>query len=131
MKLTPLATTLLLLTFTTLPILADDYQDAVKCAQKDPASNSAIQAFCFKRNAQGITDNIHVPSPYASQGRRSTNGKTRASIKGTCNPPQWVPITYCNSQFHQMCAQSPRRNGWDRRNYGRRGCQEWRLERVR
>jgi hypothetical protein len=122
--------TLLIALFTTLALSASDYENAIICGKKEPATNAAISAFCSNRGPKGrVRDTLLVPSLYAHYGILK-KAKMKVFIRGKCSPPQWVPLNYCNSQFHEMCAQSPYRWGEMTRKYGNGGCQTWTIKKT-
>lgn len=96
-----------------------DYKWAVKCGQKNPSVNTAIQQFCSKGD-------IVVPSDYAKWGK-SVNG-WHVSITGNCNPPQWVPREWCQKQLTKLCANGDAK-GLGHQRYGNGGCQGWHVDR--
>lgn len=88
----------LLLAFIATVFANTEYENAVNCGRKSPATNQAISAFCNRRGPKGkLLNNIVAPSPYSRNGKAATSGGVTivASITGTCAPAQWVPITYC------------------------------------
>lgn len=117
----------LLLTLITFSLAATDYQNAIACSRRNPSINTAIDAFCNKKNAQGqLTNDILVPSPYSNAG--ASHGGVKVSIPGKCDPPQWVPFEWCAPQFHAMCAGMGRATGSVVKIYGRIGCQAFTIE---
>ena len=99
---------------------ASDWANAVKCAEKNPDINTAIQAFCSKGD-------MMAPSPYAHKGKHVNGVGVR--IRGHCSPAEWVPPLYCTSQFHYICAHHE--HGHGRKRYGTNGCQEFHIGKVR
>ncbi|KAK3723722.1 hypothetical protein LTR37_001603 [Vermiconidia calcicola] len=98
--------------------MANDWKNAGECAQHSPDINAAIDDFCNKGD-------IMVPSKYARNGK--TSGSAHVSIKGSCSPKQWVPKTYCQAQFHAVCANGgPLGGGKKKFN----GCQKFVINRV-
>ena len=72
------------------------YDEGTQCSNKDPSVVNAIGKFCQKVN-------MVVPSNYASGGMAGYSGhKTHIRITGSCSPAQWVPKTYCLTQFYHM-----------------------------
>lgn len=107
---------------------ASDYENAIACAQKDPNINAAIDQFCNKKNPDGtLSNDIVVPSSYGNAGA-SVGGWTVA-ITASCNPPQWVPLSACSTQFHELCANSLESSTYVSTTYGWEGhggnCQTW------
>jgi hypothetical protein len=111
-----LPSTLILLTSLAAITSANDWANAVNCAQKNPDINTAIDAFCSKGN-------IVVPSKYARQGK-GHNGM-HVKVYGKCSPAQWIPPTYCRSQFHAVCAHH--KLGLGKKSFGRGGCQHFKI----
>lgn len=97
---------------------ATDYQNSLSCGKTNPSINAAISAFC---NPKAKSNDLFVPSAYASKGKVS--GGAKVSIAGVCSPKQWVPVQYCATQFHVMCAK-----GKSSQRFGRGGCQNWKIE---
>jgi hypothetical protein len=98
---------------------ADDWANAVKCAEKNPDINTAIQQFCSKGD-------IMSPSHYAHKGKHVNGVGVR--IGGHCSPAEWVPPNYCTSQFHQVCAHH--KHGHGHQHYGTNGCQKFHIGKV-
>ncbi|KAK4617418.1 uncharacterized protein CLAFUR5_04986 [Fulvia fulva] len=125
MLLTHFLTPLFLLITSTLA--ASDYQDSLACAKKNPSTNAAISKFCNKKGPNGgLINDITVPGSRSSRGV-SVDG-IRIRLTGDCTPKQWVPLQYCQTQLHEMCALSPHKKGFYTRRYGRGGCQIWSIE---
>ncbi|CAK3850138.1 Hypothetical predicted protein [Lecanosticta acicola] len=116
----------ILLSLSPLPLAIaepdNDYQNSLACAKRNPSINAAISAFCDKKDASGnLSNDLFVPSPYASDGKVS--GGVKVSIGGSCSPKQYVPLQYCGLQFHEIC-----KDGQSHRRFGRGGCQVWKIE---
>ena len=94
----------------------NDWNNAVKCAQKNPDINTAIDKFCSKGN-------IMVPSKYARLGK-GHNG-VHVKVYGKCSPAQWIPPNFCRSQFHAVCARH--KGGKGKKAFGRGGCQHFKI----
>nr|OQO32572.1 hypothetical protein B0A51_00136 [Rachicladosporium sp. CCFEE 5018] len=98
-------------------VSADNSQ---RCSQKNPNVVNAIGRFCQKGD-------MVINSLYAWQGSISNyrnDWKAHVWIRGTCNPPQWVPQKYCFSQMYDICANGGPHGG-GRGWYGTNRCQEW------
>lgn len=120
---------LLTLALSTSTLAATDYENASACAGKNPNTNAAISAFCNIINSSGnYANNMVVPSPYTTNG--VAKGGIRVKITGTCSPKQWVPIEYCQPQFHAMCANGGPKDGLAKKQFGRNGCQTWIIEKT-
>jgi hypothetical protein len=111
-----LTLTLLVASLAAPTTAASDYENSVACALKNPDINTAIQAFCAK------TD-IVAPSKYAHKGKGHNDVHVR--IFGKCSPVQWVPTIYCESQFHEVCANN--KHGLGVKHFGRDGCQHFHI----
>lgn len=126
MKTFTVSSILTLLTFAALASAATDFENAAKCGKRFPRINQAIEMFCGKMKDGKLTNDLVVPSKYADQGVGTTayNGnKILVAIKGNCAPAQWVPYNWCNSHFHDLCANSD--HGYNWRAQGRNGCQKF------
>lgn len=112
------------LSFVALSYAATDMENAITCGRLNPDINTAIDQFCFDKNAKGqFMDNIVVPSTYAAKG--SAHGNAKVMITGDCTPAQWVPLNWCEVQFHDMCASMKEGQGIVQATYGRNNCQIW------
>lgn len=126
--------TLALLTLLALAALASaasDFENAVKCGQRFPRINQAIEIFCNKADGDGPSNDIKVPSQYAGRGVGTIGmkgNKLHIKIDGNCSPPQWVPHQWCLAQFHDLCANTRDPRGWNWRAYGRNGCQKFKIQ---
>ncbi|KAM0721731.1 hypothetical protein Q7P37_002656 [Cladosporium fusiforme] len=111
---------------------ASDFQNAVKCGRRFPRINQAIEIFCTKLNKDGKpTNDIMVPSTYAQRGVGTTGlkgNKLYVGIAGNCATPQWVPEQWCKAQFHDLCANTRDRRGWNWRAHGKGGCQKFKIQ---
>jgi hypothetical protein len=126
MKTFTVSSILTLLTFAALASAATDFENAAKCGKRFPRINQAIEMFCGKMKDGKLTNDLVVPSKYADQGVGTTayNGnKILVAIKGNCDPPMWVPYSWCNAQFHDLCANSE--HGFNWRAHGKNGCQKF------
>lgn len=128
------STILPVLTYTALTLAATDAQNQATCTKRFPLIAEAIDSFCNRTDdkaGQHYTDNIIVPSPYADQGFKFTKWDGTPGwvhVKGTCNPPQWLPRQWCNAQFCDLCANTKDPRGWNTRKYGQDGCQTFLIE---
>ena len=101
-------------------VAASDYENAIKCATKDPDVNTVISQLCAKGD-------ITVPSDYAKSGVKY--GGIHVSIHGDCFPLQWVPPQYCNSQFHAICARGSE-HGTGHARFGDNDCQLFKINKI-
>lgn len=129
-------------TFVTSPILAliaiiafvsaaSDFQNAVKCGQRFPRINQAIEILCNKMKDGKPTNDLMVPSTYAQKGVGTTGlkgNKIYVGISGNCATPQWVPAQWCKAQFHDLCANTRDPRGWNWRAHGKGGCQKFKIQ---
>ncbi|KAM3415040.1 hypothetical protein BST61_g10175 [Cercospora zeina] len=121
-------TTLLLALATTITAQQpdQDFQYSATCAAKNPAVNSAIAAFCYKKDQAGrYSDTIMCPGPRSERG--VVKDGIRAKITGNCTPQQWIPGKFCLLQFHYLCATGDAK-GLGTGTYGTNACQKWTLE---
>jgi len=126
MKFLTISTLLALLALAALASAATDFENATKCGKRFPRINQAIDIFCGKQKDGKLTNDLVVPSKYADQGVGTTSfdgHKILVAIKGSCDPPMWVPYNRCNAQFHDLCANSE--NGFNWRAHGKNGCQKF------
>ena len=109
---------------TALPILAlslagfTTANDADTCQKKNGNLMKTIANFCSNQA-------LLAPSNYAKNGATSSDKHSHIYIDGSaCKPAQWIPQSYCLSQFHHVCAQGGAHGG-NRWEYGNGGCQIW------
>ncbi len=72
------------------------------CSVGYPGMYNTINRFCSQFGS-GFT----VPNAKAAAGLHSSTAyksMTWAGVTGNCNPPQWVPIVWCYTQFYHLCA---------------------------
>lgn len=103
-------------------LVTDDYANSVKCGQKNPAINMAIQGYCA-HNPSGL----EIGAPFTRGGMIHDGWKV--GITGPTCPvsSKWVPAKYCEAQFHYICAVGGvDGHGWT--HYGEKGCQIWSIE---
>lgn len=110
---------------------ASDFQNAVKCGQRFPRINQAIDILCTKMKDGKPTNDLMVPSTYALKGVGTTGlkgNKLYIGISGNCPTPQWVPEQWCKAQFHDLCANTRDPRGWNWKAYGKDGCQKFKIQ---
>ena len=124
----PLLALLALLTFTSA---ASDWQNAVKCGQRFPQINSALEYFCRNprngdyKSGQG---GMMIPSPWSQEGVGYTGlrgNRFRVAVESSCSPAQYLPYRWCKSQFQAMCANTKNKWGHQTQHFGASGCQKF------
>ena len=124
----PLLALLALLTFTSA---ASDWQNAVKCGQRFPQINSAIEYFCrYPRNGdyKSGQGGMMIPSPWSQEGVGYTGlrgNRFRVAVESSCSPAQYLPYKWCKSQFQAMCANTKNKWGYHTQHFGTSGCQKF------
>lgn len=124
----PLLALLALLTFTSA---ASDWQNAVKCGQRFPQINSAIEYFCrYPRNGdyKSGQGGMMIPSPWSQEGVGYTGlrgNRFRVVVDSSCSPAQYLPYKWCKSQFQAMCANTKNKWGYHTQHFGTSGCQKF------
>ena len=113
---------------TALPILALSLagfavaNDQAACQEKNGNLVKTIQAFCSNQALQ-------VPSSYASRGATSSDKHSHIYIDGSaCKPAEWIPQSFCLSQFYNTCANGGAHGGNVGMMFGNGGCQVFKIQ---
>ncbi|KAK3667533.1 hypothetical protein LTR22_001711 [Elasticomyces elasticus] len=113
-------------------LLANDYSNGVACGQKNPAVNMAIMGLCNREKSptdHSLANNLTIGHPWPRNG--VVHNGWKVSIHGPKCPgdSRWVPVEFCNAQFHSVCANGgPKGAGLG--HFGANGCQEWRIFKI-
>lgn len=99
-----------------------DGVNALQCLVRHPNAYHAINDFCLGNG------HILVPSDYSKKGKHYGNIFVKIGGDSTCDPPQWVPLEYCKSQFFEVCVDGAHAHG--KKSFGRNGCQSFHIGKI-
>ena len=98
-----------------------DYENGVTCGQKNPAINTAIQAYCKGPGNNDLT----VGTTFSRAGMVHDGMQVLVTGPNCPANSRWVPENYCNAQFHYLCANIAGPKGQGEMHFGANGCQTW------